>query len=54
MYATVDLLVLARGPEAQGRKLAPGSRLATLAELESAPAAGVDGHAIHMVNRATN
>ena len=38
MYATVDLRVLARGPDAEGRALAPGSRLATLAELESAPA----------------
>ena len=38
MYATVDLQVLARGADAEGRKLAPGSRLATLAELESAPA----------------
>ena len=38
MYATVDLRVLARGPDAQGRKLVPGGRLATLAELESAPA----------------
>ena len=38
MYATVDLRVLARGPDAAGRTLAPGSRLATLAELESAPA----------------
>ena len=37
-YATVDLQVLARGPDAEGRELAPGSRLATLAELESAPA----------------
>ena len=37
MYATVDLQVLARGPDAQGRALVPGSRLATLAELESAP-----------------
>ena len=38
IYATVDLQVLARGPDAEGRMLAPGSRLATLAELESAPA----------------
>ena len=37
-YATVDLQVLARGPDAEGRELAPRSRLATLAELESAPA----------------
>ena len=37
-YATVDLQVLARGPDSEGRELAPGSRLATLAELESAPA----------------
>ena len=37
-YATVDLQVLARGSDAEGRELAPGSRLATLAELESAPA----------------
>ncbi len=36
-YATVDLQ-LARGPDAEGRELVPGSRLATLAELESAPA----------------
>ena len=36
-YATVDLQVLARGPDAEGRELAPRSRLATLAELESAP-----------------
>ena len=35
MYATVDLPVLARGPDAEGRALAPGSRLA---ELEYAPA----------------
>ena len=34
MYATVDLQLLARGPDAQGRALAPGSRLATLAEVE--------------------
>ncbi len=38
MYATVDLPVLARGPDAEGRALAPGGRLATLAELEYAPA----------------
>ena len=38
MYATVDLRALARGPDAQGRALAPGSRLATLAEVESARA----------------
>ena len=38
MYATVDLQLLARGPDAQGRSLAPGSRLATLAEVESARA----------------
>ena len=38
MYATVDLRVLARGPDAEGRTLVPGSRLATLAELEYAPA----------------
>ena len=38
MYATVDLQVLARGPDAEGRELVPGSRLATLAALESAPA----------------
>ena len=38
MYATVDLQVLARGPDAHGRTLAPDSRLATLAELEYAPA----------------
>ena len=38
MYATVDLQLLARGPDAQGRALAPGSRLATLAEVESARA----------------
>ena len=38
IYATVDLQVLARGPDAEGRMLAPGSRLATLAELEYAPA----------------
>ena len=37
MYATLDLQVLARGPDAQGRELVRGSRLATLAELESAP-----------------
>ena len=37
-YATVDLQVLARGPDSEGRTLATGSRLATLAELESAPA----------------
>ena len=37
-YATVDLQVLALGPDSEGRRLAPGSRLATLAELESAPA----------------
>ena len=37
-YATVDLQVLARGPDSEGRTLAPGSRLATLAELESSPA----------------
>ena len=37
-YATVDLQVLARDPDAEGRELPPGSRLATLAELESAPA----------------
>ena len=37
-YATVDLQVLARGPDSEGRTLAPGSRLATLAKLESAPA----------------
>ena len=37
-YATVDLQVLARGPDAEGRTLPPGSRLATLAELESSPA----------------
>ena len=30
MYATVDLPVLARGPDAEGRALAPGGRLATL------------------------
>ena len=38
MYATVDLQLLARGPDAQGRALVPGSRLATLAEVESARA----------------
>lgn len=38
MYATVDLQVLAQGPDAHGRTLVPGGRLATLAELESAPA----------------
>jgi len=38
MYATVDLRVLARGPDAHGRALVPGSRLATLAEVESARA----------------
>ena len=38
IYATVDLQVLARGPDAEGRMLALGSRLATQAELESAPA----------------
>ena len=38
MYATVDLRLLARGPDAEGRMLVPGSRLATLAELEYAPA----------------
>ena len=38
MYATVDLQVLARGPDGEGRELVPGGRLATLAELESAPA----------------
>ena len=38
MYATVDLQLLARGPDAQGRALVPGGRLATLAELEYAPA----------------
>ncbi len=38
MYATVDLQVLARGPDGEGRELAPGGRLAALAELESAPA----------------
>ena len=43
MYATVDLQVLARGPDAQGRTLAPGSRLATLAELESSPPAALPG-----------
>lgn len=32
------LQVLAQGRTAEGRKLAPGSRLATLAELESVPA----------------
>ena len=37
-YATVDLQVLARGPDAEGRELASRSRLATLAELESSPA----------------
>ena len=37
-YATVDLQVLARGPDGEGRELPPRSRLATLAELESAPA----------------
>ena len=37
-YATVDLQVLARGPDSEGRTLATGSRLATLAELESSPA----------------
>ena len=37
-YATVDLQVLALEPDSEGRRLAPGSRLATLAELESAPA----------------
>ena len=37
-YATVDLQELARGSDAEGRELALGSRLATLAELESAPA----------------
>ena len=34
----MDLQVLARGPDGEGRELAPGGRLATLAELESAPA----------------
>ena len=38
IYATVDLQVLARGPDVEGRKLTPGSRMATLAELEYAPA----------------
>ena len=38
MYATVDLQALARGPDGEGRELAPGGRLATLAELESVPA----------------
>ena len=42
-YATVDLQVLARGPDAEGRRLAPGSRLATLAELESSPAEALPG-----------
>ena len=37
MYATVDLRVLAAGPDALGRVLPAGSRLATLAGLESAP-----------------
>ena len=37
-YATVDLQVLARGPDGEGRELVPDSRLATLAELESSPA----------------
>ena len=37
MYATVDLQVLDRGPDIEGRELALGSRLATLAELEYAP-----------------
>ena len=37
MLSMVDLQVLARGPDAEGRELAPRSRLATLAELESAP-----------------
>ena len=41
MYATVDLRLLARGPDAHGRALAPGSRLATLAELESSPPAAL-------------
>ena len=38
MYATVDLQVLAAGPDPLGRSLPAGSRLATLAGLESAPA----------------
>ena len=38
MYATVDLQVLARGPDGAGRRLVPGGCLATLAELESSPA----------------
>ena len=43
MYATVDLRALARGPDAQGRTLVPGSRLATLAEVESSPPAALPG-----------
>ncbi len=38
MYATVDLRRLSAGPDGLGRELPAGSRLATLAELESAPA----------------
>ena len=38
MYATVDLQVLARGPDGAGRRLVPGGCLATLAELEPSPA----------------
>ena len=39
MYGTVDLPVLATGPDSHGRRLVAGSRLATLAGLESAPQA---------------
>ena len=38
IYATVDLRVLATGPDSRGRVLPAESRLATLAGLESAPA----------------
>lgn len=39
MYGTVDLPVLANGPDGRGRTLLPGSRLAMLAGLETAPLA---------------
>ena len=39
MYGTVDLPVLATGPDGGGCRLTAGSRLATLAGLESAPQA---------------
>ena len=51
MYATVDLQALAAGADLAGRTLCAGSRLATLAGLESAPAEHLPGRLLEAFER---